>query len=109
MITGPTRSTVTWPPACADPRYSREQLKEALDVKDFAAWARESHDLAVRHVYLNGAMKGAPAHTQRTQSREPIPGVPPGYVQQAETVAAGQVVLAAHRTADLLNNLFDRP
>ena len=42
----------------ADPKYAREKLKDALAVKDFAAWANESHALAIEKVYLNGKLIG---------------------------------------------------
>lgn len=90
----------------ADPRFSRQRMKQALAVKDFNTWAQESHELAVKYAYLNGELKGALAHPPRTQPKEPIPGLPPGYLENAEEVAARQVVLAAYRTADLLNDLF---
>lgn len=37
-----------------NPKFSREQMKETLAVKDFSVWAQESHDLAVQYAYLNG-------------------------------------------------------
>jgi hypothetical protein len=92
----------------ADPNLSRQRLKDLLAVKDFAAWARESHGLAVKYAYLNGALKAATApHGAPTDPSAQVPGLPGGYLQQAEHVAFHQVVLAGYRTADLLNSLLD--
>lgn len=92
----------------ADPDLSRERLKSLLAIKDFSAWARESHDLAVKYAYLNGTLKAATA-AQGGQAGPPaeVPGLPPGYLKQAEHLAFHQVALAGYRTADLLNSLLD--
>lgn len=77
-------------------------------MKDFAAWARESHDLAVKYVYLDGKLKAAAAgHGSQPDPTTPIPGIPPGYLEQAERLAFRQVALAGYRTADLLNASLD--
>jgi hypothetical protein len=90
-----------------DPRFSRAALKDALAVKDFAAWAQESHELAVKDAYLNGTLPFAKTHEPKGEARTPIPGVPAGYMQNAEQVALRQMALAAYRTADLLNAIYD--
>jgi hypothetical protein len=92
-----------------DPRYSRDALKDFLSVTDFTAWANESHDLAIKYAYLNGKLAFA---TQTDSSsaggdNQLPPGLPPGYMAQAEDVAMERVVLAGYRTADLLNSIFD--
>lgn len=92
----------------ADPALSREKLKDLLAIKDFSAWARESHDLAVKYAYLNGTLKAAAApHGGQSDAPAQVPGLPPGYLQQAERVAFHQIALAGYRTADLLNALLD--
>jgi hypothetical protein len=92
-----------------DPRFSREKLKDALTVTDFMAWAKESNALAARYAYLDGKLKGAATTREsrdtRSAQREEIPGVPPGYIAQAELVSLRQVALAGHRLADVLNAL----
>jgi len=96
-----------------DPRFSRENLKDALAVTDFMAWAKESHDLAVQYAYLNGKLEYAATSDQRGQNardpgqRDSTPGVPPGYIANAEEVVARQLALAGHRLADLLNSTCD--
>jgi hypothetical protein len=92
----------------SDPRYSRAALKDALAVTDFAAWAQESHDLAVKYAYLNGNLQGATAPDPNDAAPQQIPGLPPGYLAQAEDVALARVILAGYRTADLLNGLMDQ-
>jgi hypothetical protein len=100
----------------ADPRYSRDNLKDQLAVTDFMAWAKESHDLAVQYAYLNGklqyisteeASKIPQSGPRDGGQRESIPGVPPGYIAKAEEVVASQLALAGHRLADLLNATLD--
>ena len=90
----------------SDPKFSRDAMKSALSVKDFSAWAQESHDLAIRYVYLNGKL--VCASTQPSEdSQTPTPGLPKGYIDQAEQIAMRRVALAGYRTADLLNSIFD--
>ena len=91
----------------ADPQYSREKLKDLLDVKDFAAWAQESHDLAVKYAYLNGQLVGLDSHAQITPDTQ-IPGLPRGYLKTAEGIAEQRIILAGYRLADLLNSIFDK-
>jgi hypothetical protein len=90
-----------------DSRYSRDALKDELAATDFAAWAKESHALAVKYAYLDGNLQTAPAREDRSAPHTPIPGVPPGYIEQAERVATRQLALAGHRLADVLNATFD--
>lgn len=90
-----------------DPRYTREKLKDAIEITDFVAWARESHALAVEHAYLNGRLKTVPAREVKANPHIIVPGVPPGYIEQAEEVAMRQCILAGYRTADLLNGILD--
>jgi hypothetical protein len=89
-----------------DPRFSRTRLKDLLAVKDFAAWANESHELAVKVAYLDGQLNGLKAHAAEDHDK-PIPGLPHGYLNNAEAVADHCLVLAGYRTADLLNSIFD--
>jgi len=97
----------------SDQRFSREALKDLVAVKDPAAWANESHELAVRVAYLNGDLHGASAAEGGGEGvgdrggQANIPGVPPGYLKQAEEVAMQRCVVAGYRTADLLNSLAD--
>jgi hypothetical protein len=99
-----------------DPRFSREKLKDLLAVTDFMSWAKESNALAAHYAYLDGKLKGAATTREsrdgqasrdaRSSPRDDIPGVPPGYIAQAESVALRQLALAGHRLADLLNALY---
>jgi hypothetical protein len=89
-----------------DPSYSRERLKSFLNTTDFAVWARQSHALAVEYAYLNGKLEVASGRTG-APTTQPIPGLPPGYLKQAERVAMQQVALSGYRLADLLNSVFD--
>lgn len=91
----------------ADPNLSREHFKEALAITNFSQWAHESHDLAVKYAYLNGTLKAATAFHGHANPSGEVPGVPIGYLKQAEEVAFQRVALAGYRTADLLNSLLD--
>jgi hypothetical protein len=92
----------------SDPKFSRDQLKSLLDVKDFMAWANESHQLAVDDGYLNGQLETAVVHKgSGLPSADSVPGLPPGYMEKAEAVAMHQVALGGYRLADLLNAAFD--
>ncbi|HSV15362.1 MAG TPA: S1/P1 nuclease, partial [Tepidisphaeraceae bacterium] len=90
-----------------DPRFTRDKMADALAVTDFMAWAKESNALAAHYAYLDGQLKGAVQSRDRSAPREDIPGVPPGYIANAELVSMHQVALAGHRLADLLNRLYD--
>jgi hypothetical protein len=93
----------------ADPKYSREQMKDLLATTDYMGWANESHKLAVQDVYLNGDLQTSPARRGRggDATTKPTVGLPPGYLQKAEHVAMHQVTLAGYRLADELNSIFD--
>jgi hypothetical protein len=91
----------------SDPEFSREKLKDALAVRDFAAWAQESHDLAVTHCYLNGTLQGVSADAARGDAPVQVPAVPPGYIEAGEQFAARRIITAGYRAADLLNLIFD--
>jgi len=90
----------------ADPRYGRSALKDALAITDFAAWANESHELAIHYAYRDGTLVGAAASESSGADQEP-PGLPRGYLKQAEEIAMRRVALAGYRTADLLTSIFD--
>jgi hypothetical protein len=91
----------------ADPAHSRERLIPAgQSPTDFAAWARDSHALAVEHVYLNGKLEVA-AGRKGGPTTQPAPGLPPGYVKDAERIAMTRIATAGYRLADVLNSILD--
>lgn len=90
-----------------DADHSRQRLQPVANAPvDFAAWARESHDTAVEHVYLNGKLEVA-AGRKNEPTTQPIPSLPPGYVKDAERVAMRRIALAGYRLADVLNAALD--
>jgi hypothetical protein len=89
-----------------DPRFAREKFAAELAVHDFTTWARESHDLAVSQIYLNGTLQTADENLTRTDHSIRIPSLPAGYLADGEALTARQAMLAAYRTADLLNRLL---
>ena len=84
-------------------------MKDQLDDTSFMDWA-ESHALAVKDVYLNGTLKTVvtrSGHGRHGATTSPVPGLPKGYLHNAEKVAMKQVTLAGYRLADVLNSIFD--
>jgi hypothetical protein len=92
-----------------NPKYSREKFKDRLAVTDFMAWAKESHQLAVDDAYLNGKLETGTNSRGRGRGGDAssTPGVPPGYMANAEHIALQQVTIAGYRLADQLNSIFD--
>jgi hypothetical protein len=87
-----------------DPRYGRGALKDLLAVTDPAAWAKESHDLAVKVAYENGELPGIVDAVAAGDAAQP-PGLTAAYLKLAEETAMERVVLAGYRTADWLNGM----
>jgi hypothetical protein len=91
-----------------DPKYAREKFADQLKDTDFMDWAKESHQLAIDDVYLNGTLQSAPSRRRGDgPTTQPTPGVPPGYMAKAEHVAMQRATLAGYRLADELNAIFD--
>ncbi len=86
--------------------WSRAALHEELAKKTVAEWAAESHEVAVRSVYLNGKLKGTSAAVLRKDGAAAIPALPHEYRTASERVAARQAALAGDRLADLLNEMW---
>lgn len=86
-----------------DPNHSRDMLKPELAVAEPMDWAKTGRDLAQKYVYLEGKLESAPSNQHGK-----IPGVPPGYIAQGESIAMKQIALAGYRLADTLNAIFDR-
>lgn len=82
---------------------SRKALAELLAIRDPAAWAQESYDLAARVVYLDGKLQGVRAGS--TDGSRPPP-LPSDYLRRAEAVAMQRAALAAHRLTDVLDEVF---
>ncbi|MBV8782368.1 MAG: S1/P1 nuclease [Phycisphaerae bacterium] len=94
----------------ADPQFSRQSLKPLLASADYMAWAKESHDLAVKFAYADGHLDAAKSEKGRKPDRSvTIPGLPINYEINAEHVAAHQVALGGYRLADVLNRIFGSP
>ena len=85
----------------------RGRFAEALASKDCAAWADESHALAIKVAYLDGQLQGLPARELKEHPAQVPPGLPVGYLARAEKVAMRRLVLAGYRLADRLNAVFD--
>jgi hypothetical protein len=91
----------------SDPEYSRDHFKSLLGTTVFSAWAAESHALAIKYAYLDGHLEVTLTYGRRGAGTPPTPGLPAGYLDNAERVAMRQVILSGYRLADLLNSIFD--
>ncbi len=84
----------------ADPAVRPEETQ-------YDAWAKESHELAVSKVYLNGELKTALADDvwdTKTVPFDQVPAVPPKYYEDAHAIAEQRVVLAGHRLAQQIKS-----
>jgi len=82
-------------------------LKEQSANLDFAAWARESHHLAVHQAYREGTLV---TRTQDELSINPtieLPALPDDYLDQARVTARERMAVAGNRMARQLNEIFN--
>lgn len=84
-----------------NPELTRAKLFGDKLSTDFSAWTQESLTLAREVVYRNGDLKGA-AHTEGPYAAD-TPELPSDYEATVKKAAAGQVVRAGYRLADVLN------
>lgn len=91
----------------ADSQFQKSALPEAAD-GDSSAWIKESHELARSKVYLNGALVGASNDELRRDPAIAVPGLPEGYLRDAEVVSLRRAALAGHRLSDVLNSLLGK-
>jgi hypothetical protein len=89
-----------------DPQFSRDKLAGQIGVHDFAAWAKESHELAVTDVYLNGKLQTLSQAAATADPKATVPHVPADYIEHGEEICARRAMLAGYRTADLLDTLL---
>ena len=93
----------------ADPHFARSTFAKQLADHDVMDWAKATHELAVHDAYLDGHLDAAAAlpGSRGMRTDRPAPGVPAGYMRNAEHVALRQVALAGYRLADTLNAIYD--
>lgn len=89
------------------PGHARESMRGSLGPFAPAAWARESHQLAIEHAYLRGALQGLPEKLANQQKG--APPVPADYMANAEKVAMRQALRAAYRLADAIEAAVPEP
>jgi len=82
------------------PGNTRAAMRSGLGPFAPEEWARESHALAIEHVYLRGALQGLPEKLANQQKG--APPVPADYMINAEQVAMRQALRAAYRLADAI-------
>ena len=78
-------------------RFPRESLTELAKPGDAESWARESHVLGCTRAYPPGPHPGNTA----------APRLEPEFVHAANEIAGRRVVIAGHRLARLLAEIFD--
>jgi S1/P1 Nuclease len=82
--------------------FQRSQLTELANT-DFESWAKESFEIAVKIVYLNGKLRGSPkGGSMDCTMVAAVPVLPVGYVVNAGRIADRRMILAGYRLADLL-------
>jgi hypothetical protein len=90
-----------------DPKYQRDKFKDELKSKDFADWARESHEQAREIAYQGGKLKSQRIPSGRdTEEEFVIPDLPKGYEAEATDCARKRVALAGYRLADQLKKVL---
>jgi hypothetical protein len=90
----------------ANPAWQRAALGKDIAVQDPMAWARESHDLARRVVYLDGTLPGTNLEDHRLDPTLAVPSLTDDYLRASEELAQRQAALAGYRLADLLNEVL---
>jgi hypothetical protein len=83
-----------------DPKLTRDAMKDQVAVKDPAAWAKESYELAAANVYNNAQLAGTTKEllTDKAES----PPLPIGYMEKGRDIAGQRIMLGGHRLADVM-------
>jgi hypothetical protein len=94
-----------------DPKLQRSVLAPFLKQKAPTAWAKESLADAIEFAYLNGQLKTFRGKSVKAFHKEhlaasAVPLEPSDYEKNARPVAERRIVLAGHRLAELLSQIF---
>ncbi|HEY1684091.1 MAG TPA: S1/P1 nuclease [Tepidisphaeraceae bacterium] len=79
-----------------------DKLPQLQENRTPDAWARESYQLAVKDVYLNGTLQTAVYH----RGLQDAPALPAGYAKNAHDLALKRAALASDRLSELLGELM---
>lgn len=90
----------------SDANLSPEKLAELKTDASFRSWADESHEYGAAFAYLNGRLRNVPMAQRDAKeiSADQVPGLPPGYEQNARTVARRRIMLAGLRLAEQIKS-----
>ncbi|NKB88044.1 MAG: S1/P1 Nuclease [Acidobacteria bacterium] len=80
------------------PGLRPHELAEQTSELDFSTWIRDGAEIAVEHVYRNGALRGG------TRERGTL--LPAGYTASVQPIAHERATLAGYRLARLLSDAF---
>ena len=83
------------------PDYKPSMFPEFAENTSFSSWVRESNELAIKVVYLNGKLKGVPTEFDGTIPQD-APKADDDYEPTAKALAKKRVVLAGYRLAEKL-------
>ena len=90
--------------------YARAAFPQIAAHPNVHAWVQEGNALAIKYVYLNGALpqtvsSHGPTSGPKAQTHATLPGT---YIPAAQAVAEQQVALAGLRLADTLNAVLGK-
>lgn len=89
------------------PRFARSAFPQIAAHPTLHSWVQEGNALAIKYVYLNGALPLAPpAHGPDAKADATLPD---SYIASAQAIAEQQVALAGLRLADTLNATLGQP
>jgi len=90
----------------SDPNLAPEKLAQMKQDASFRSWADESHEYGIAFAYLNGRLRSASMSQfdAKEISADQVPGLPPGYEQNARLVARRRVAMAGYRLADQIKS-----
>ena len=83
-------------------QHEKQRLAELAANKSIQSWAKESHELAIAMVYLNGRLQSVPyARFEKNEIKaDDVPPLPASYVINAHDVAERRIALAGFRLAE---------
>ncbi len=91
--------------------YSRSAFPQIAAHTTIHSWVQEGSALAVKFVYLNGALPQSASRTGPASgpNAKTYATLPDGYIPAAQLLAEKQIALAGLRLADTLNATLGRP
>jgi len=86
-------------------RFSASTFRE-LDHSEPEAWAKESHEIAVKIAYENGSLRSTPkGQAKDCRAVTAVTYLGNGYVAEARLITNRRMYFAGYRLADLLRTI----